>query len=650
MFSRVLVANRGEIAVRIIKACRELNVETVAVYSELDRNAQHVKLADDGICIGPARAEESYMNLDAVLAAAVLKKCDALHPGYGFLSENAQLAKKCEEHGIAFIGPDADALSKAGDKLAMKRIAKELHIPVIPMCDSGIPAERLPYPCVCKRPRGGGGSGVKMIRDRKSMDDYLNAHRSSDFFIEELIEGSKHIEVQILADSNHTVFILGERDCTIQRNQKKFMEEAPAGAGVGPNCLAQARAFTRKLVEAIGYTNAGTAEFLCDAKNNLYFMEFNPRLQVEHGVTEAVTGLDIVKWQLKIATGEALPASSKEAASKGHALECRIYAESFGKIHSFALPPCKNVRYDHALQIGDVVTPHYDPLLAKLIVYGRTRIDAIATTQSILPRIKIEGVSTNIPMIQSILYDEPFRAGTHRTGASLATNHHGRTARIRIADLSEEGTFKEQDCGLTSIDPLGFDGYGEKLHNARTASGECEAVITGTAQLSGKLCELIVFEPAFMMGTMGSAVGEKVARAFEYALEHRLPVISMIASGGARMQEGTVALMQMAKTAVAVSRHSQAGLLYISVIANPMLGGVSASFASLADILIAEPDAVYGFTGKRVIEQTIGEKPPDGFQSAQMALENGMVDLVVEKSELKHTIHAILSMHETDKK
>ncbi len=449
MFQKVLIANRGEIAVRIIRACKELGIKTVAVYSEADKNCLHVKLADEAVCIGPAPSKESYLNIPNLISAAMLKGCDAIHPGYGFLAEDATFAEICSRYRIKFIGPPPTAIELMGDKVKARQLAKQVGVPVIPGRDH-IESEReaveaareLGFPILIKAAAGGGGKGIRIVHNERELLQNLliakseaeSAFGNGSLYIEKFIEEPRHIEIQILADEHGNIVHLGERDCTIQTSRhQKLLEEAPSPA-VTPALRERMGRAAMRLAAAAGYTNAGTVEFLVDKHSNFYFIEMNTRIQVEHPVTEAVTGIDLVKEQIRIAAGEKL--SIRQVEMRGHAIECRITAEdprrnfapNNGVITKLNLPGGPGIRVDTHLYEGYEVPPYYDALLCKLIAHGRDRNEAIARMQRALEEFVLEGIRTTIPLHKRILTHTTFMRGSFSTTflpRSLAEDFEG---------------------------------------------------------------------------------------------------------------------------------------------------------------------------------------------------------------------------------
>lgn len=437
MFDKILVANRGEVAVRVIRACRDMGVRTVAVYSPADVEALHVRLADEAYCIGGSRLAESYLNEDAVLTCAVKSGAKAIHPGYGFFSENAGFVRECEKCGLAFIGPSADVISRMGDKDAARRTAKAAGVPVVPGCDllkspeeAEREARRIGCPVLIKARSGGGGRGIRKVeRVEDAARAFTEAHTEAEVvfgdgecYMEKFVSPAHHVEVQIMADKFGNVYSLGERECSVQRRNQKLIEESPAPCLEGRDDVRERmHRAARDLARAVGYEGAGTIEFLYSDDGQFYFMEMNTRLQVEHPVTEFVTDTDLVKWQLRVAAGQPLPFSQEDVPMRGHAMECRINAEtpeflpSCGIVTMLHVPGGPRVRFDSALFPGASVPPYYDSMLAKLIVCAPTRDGAIRKMRSALGELVIEGVEENSDLQLRILSNEEFLSGNYHT-------------------------------------------------------------------------------------------------------------------------------------------------------------------------------------------------------------------------------------------
>jgi acetyl-CoA carboxylase, biotin carboxylase subunit len=438
MFKKILIANRGEIALRVIHACRELGVKTVAVYSEADENSLHVRFADEDICIGPARSADSYLNVPSIISAAEITGADAIHPGYGFLSESAYLAEVCEACHIRFIGPDPSVIKLLGDKARARKAMKKAGLPMLPGSDGPVDSEEkalkcakdIGYPVIIKAVAGGGGRGMRIVRNPEELPQLLRtamreaeaAFGNGDVYIEKYLENPRHIEFQIIGDHHGNLVHLGERECSIQRRHQKLIEESPS-----PVLADKVRRKMGSLVvdaaKAVQYTNAGTFEFLMDGDGKFYYMETNTRLQVEHPVTEMVTGIDIVKEQIRIAAGERLSFKQSDVTFTGHSIECRVNAEdpvtfapSPGLIHAWSVPGGPGVRIDTFAHAECTISPYYDSMIAKIIVHGRDRQEAIARMRRTLEMTVIEGIKTSVPLHLQILNDPDFQAGRLGTG------------------------------------------------------------------------------------------------------------------------------------------------------------------------------------------------------------------------------------------
>src|SRR5271166_1205952 len=439
MFQKVLIANRGEIALRVINACRELGIRTVAIYSEADRNSLHVRFADEAICIGPPRLADSYLNVPAVISAAEIADVEAIHPGYGLLSENANFAEVCRASNIKFIGPPPEVTRLMGEKEKARQAMKRAKVPILPGSEGVIQSEEealewaksIGYPVILKASAGGGGRGMRVVRSAQELPalfqaahtEAANAFGNGDLYMEKFIERPRHIEFQVLADQHGSVISLGERECSIQRRHQKLIEEAPS-LQVTPKMRDDIAKTLKRSLENVGYQNAGTVEFLMDEDGKLYFIEMNTRIQVEHPVTEMVTGIDLVKAQLRIACGEKLSSILPHPIPiRGHAIECRVNAEhpekftpSAGKITVFNVPGGNGIRVDTAQYAEGVVPPYYDSLIAKLIAHGNDREEAIARMERALSQFVVQGIDTSVTLHQAIFQDPGFRAGEFDTG------------------------------------------------------------------------------------------------------------------------------------------------------------------------------------------------------------------------------------------
>lgn len=427
MFSKILIANRGEIAVRIIRACKEMGIATVAVYSEADKNALHVALADQCYCIGGAEASESYLNENQIISAAILAGAQAIHPGYGFLSENAHFARACRRNGLVFIGPDPESMERLSDKAILKALIRDTGLSVIPgtkavasVLEAKRAAAKIGYPVMLKACAGGGGRGIRLIRSEDELEDAYQqatseailAFGDGSVYLEKYISPARHVELQILADEHGNAVCLGDRDCSLQRRNQKLLEETPSPA-VNDAQRQKMIELAVDAVKKIGYVGAGTLEFLLDRDGSFWFMEMNVRLQVEHCVTEMLTGFDLVKWQIRIAAGIPLSFTQKDVKMKGSAIECRINAGSCGTLKMLHVPGGPSVRFDTCLIAGTVVSPYYDSLLGKLIVYAKTREETLRKMRAALCELVIDGLPTNIEEQLRIIEDERFASGNY---------------------------------------------------------------------------------------------------------------------------------------------------------------------------------------------------------------------------------------------
>jgi len=434
MFKKVLIANRGEIALRVIRACRELNVETVAVYSEADRESLHVRFADDDVCIGPPPSRNSYLRIPNIIAAAEITGADAIHPGYGFLAENAEFADTCKASNITFIGPSGDQIRQMGDKATARRLAVDAGVPTVPGSPGTIDdvddalafANEIGFPVIIKATAGGGGKGMRIAHDADqfsqlfglAQNEALAAFGNGAVYVEKYLEHPRHVEIQVMGDNYGKVVHMGERDCSVQRRHQKLIEESPSPALSAETRVAMCESAVR-LIKAAGYTNAGTVEFIVDAEENFYFIEVNARIQVEHPVTGMVTGIDLIKSQIRVAAGEPLPFSQSDIVARGVAIECRINAEdpkknfqpSPGKIERLMAPGGFGVRFDSHAHTGYTVSPHYDSMIGKLIVHQPTRREAIDCMLRALSELRIVGIQTTVPLHREILRHAAFVEG-----------------------------------------------------------------------------------------------------------------------------------------------------------------------------------------------------------------------------------------------
>ena len=436
--NKILIANRGEIAVRIIRACKEMNIKTVAVYSEADKDSMHTRLADEAICIGPANSSKSYLNYKNIIEAAYITGSDSIHPGFGFLSENSQFAKICEESNIKFIGPSYDVIKLMGNKSNAKEMMEKAGVPVVPGSKGSVRsineakkiAKEIGYPVMIKAAAGGGGKGIRIVSNEDEMENCYNivkqealiSFKDDEIYIEKFIQNPRHVEIQILADEHGNVIHLGERDCTVQRKNQKIIEETPSTA-IDDKLREKMGEAAIKAAKKVGYTSCGTIEFLVDKNKNFYFMEMNTRIQVEHGITEERTGIDIVKEQIRIAAGEKLKIKQKDVEFRGHSIECRINAENPekkfrpcpGKITGLILPGGNGIRVDTFVYEGYTIPANYDSMIAKIIATGKTRNEAISKMKRALEETVIEGVDTNIDFLFKIIRNSNFLRGKYDT-------------------------------------------------------------------------------------------------------------------------------------------------------------------------------------------------------------------------------------------
>lgn len=656
MFRKILIADRGEIAIRVIMTCRKMGIATVAVFSVAEKDALHAKIADESYCIGSADYYLSYMDGEKILSVAKKVGADAIHPGYGFLAEDIFFAKRCAENNIVFIGPGYQTMEQTCEKINIKQIANSLKIPV---AKSGIAKNQaelrtlvteLDYPVMIKKKKSAGEYGNYLITNKKDMMHFETYYSNLEnmWYVEKYLPCARHIKVQIIGDCSGKLYILGDSDCSVRIGNKKMIEESPA-VSISQETRKILYEYARKIGHLVNYTNFGAVEFLVNS-TEIVFWEINSRITVDHGVTELVTGTNVVALQIKAALKDKLRLADV-IAPRGQAIECRINAQTTGVIRHFSYIQNEATRFDHMLKDNAVITPHYDSLLGKAMAWDLDRANAIHRVAEFLENISISGIETNLGHLKQIVKDKDFiLEKTYNDSAKLHMNFATRknsniSPREKLQEIIDKGSFLEYDQNLVAGNCIQFVGYDEKIDQARKNTGELEAVITGEAFIDGIDCIIIIMNPAFIMGSMGLAVGEKITRAFEKATQKELSVISVAASGGARLQEGIFSLFQMAKTVDAVKRHSNKGLLYLSIISNPTLGGVSASFASLGDIILMEDDAVFGFTGKRIVEETTGKKVTEEFQTATFHFENGHIDRIVKKENLRNEIARILRIH-----
>lgn len=698
IINRCLIANRGEIACRIIKTCNDMGIETVAIYSLVDKHQKHVLMADHAVCVGDAPSESSYCNVSNIIQAALSLQCDAIHPGYGFLSENAQFAKKVYEAGLLFVGPSFKVLEKCENKLLIKQQAKKLSIDTIEGFDDKVEnlaqakkaIETLQYPLMLKANNGEGGRHIYIVNHDKSLEELFNSLNNKStskppttFFIESYIKNSRHIEVQLLADQHNNIVPLGLRDCSIQENHRKIIEETEYSLQDDLKQTLINQAIT--LAKHLEMDNVCTVEFIVDEKMNYYFIEINPRIQVEHPVSEMTSNIDIVKTQLESTQGISLFTNNRDFSLSGHAIEARIYTKDYKQdtVDFFYVPEHDYVRVDSAIQDKGHVPLYYDGLIAKIIVVGNNRTQAIQRLVFILYQTILVGVLSNLEDLKAILSSKIFTQGKSTTqtmsivvNSTLETTrkvqmhkpccgysvsqktlednayvcpychyHYPISAKKLVEILLEYPSIQEIDPFLQTNHHHHSKEYNQKLTHEKSNVNSEEAFLSVIGKIENIEVCLGVFEPAFLMGSLGSVVGEKITRLIEYATKHQLPLIIISASAGARMQEGLEALMQMAKTTLALTNFLKEGL-FISICNNPTMGGTTASFAMLGDIILAQPQAHIGFSGKRVIEQTCKQSFDQSIQKAEVLHANSWIDGIVSRDTLKKSLLQLLKLHQ----
>lgn len=703
MIKRLLIANRGEIACRIIKTCQAMGIETVAIYVSCESDHRHVQMADDAVCVGDCDVIDGYQNSDNIIMAALCKQCDAIHPGYGFFSEDAHFAKQVRDAGLIFIGPNTEAIALASNKLESKLLCQAHHVPVIEGSQKLVEsldlalnwADKIGYPLMLKSNQGAGGHRIYIVWDDQELSEKINIIQSlgDHGFLEKYHEQAKHVEVQLCADQYGNMIHLGLRDCSLQINQKKVIEETYDYSNTKDK-QDQLIADAMRIARALNLDNVFTIEFLLFQDGKHAFIEANPRIQVEHSISEQVTGLDLVRLQIECANKQALTIQQADITCYGHAIECRIVAEdtrnnflpSEGSILFMKTPICDHVRVDYGVNVKDTVLPHYDHLLMKLIVHHETRQQAMTRLRKALSETIIVGVKTNIEFLQIVLASQEFQhkktnietmtkiyqqwqkephSDKHDTTCERChqvftqqqlIDHHWVchvcgfhwmiSARQTIDMLSDVASFIEMDRTINTNHHHMTSDYQAKLNQAQQHANTHEAIITGVSRITGIDVCLGVFEPRFMMGTMGSVVGEKLTRLIEHAHLNQLPLIVVSASGGARMQEGIESLMQMAKVSLALSRFQKEGGFFISLLTHPTMGGVTASFAMQGDIIIAHPYASIGFSGPRVAKQALHQQFDQQIQQAEVLSAHGWIDVIISRQQLKDSLTKMLILHQ----
>lgn len=702
MKKRILIANRGLIAEKIIRACNELNIETVVIYSVSDKNENFVKKSSYAVCIGSDLLNDSYLNQERIIEVAKQYRCIAIHPGIGFLSENADFAEKVRKEKLIFIGPSTSSMSLMANKIKARLFVESLGIPIIPGSNGSVKtlyealeiSQIIGYPIILKSADGGGGRGIRIVRNDEELkcfyetvnNEVKNGFGTCDIFIEKYINNAKHVEIQIAGDLFGNLIHIYGRDCSVQRNHQKIIEFAPMVKDYLDNRIINDAI---KIANKINYDSLGTIEFLVENDNDkYYFIEMNTRLQVEHSITDKISSIDLIKLQISNSFGEKLNLNQNEIVCDGYAMECRICAEditnhfmpSVGTIEKLYFPEKEDIIIESDLRVGKYISPYYDSMIAKIIIHKQSIDECINGLIDFLNQAEIIGVKTNIDLIKIILEDKIFREGKYLsstleknydnyveyfmkkrcpscgkfTSTSVLRNnlnvctcgyHFYMSAKDRIQLLCDKDSFIEY--------PFDFDGsfykdnpeYLHKLEKLRIQTGLLDAVITGEGQVSGSRVSIIIMDKIFMMGSMGFIVGEKITQCIEKAIKNNNPLIIFTASGGARMQENIISLVQMSKICSVLKEYENTKQLFISCLTNPTTGGVFASFALLGDINISEPNCLAGFAGKRVIENTIHEHISDDLQKSETLLKNGFIDAIVIRKDLRRFISKLIELH-----
>lgn len=707
MIKKILIANRGEVALKIVRECRRLGIETVCIYSKSDDSSKVVSEADYSFCIGSDELDDSYLNIHKIIQVASYLNCDAIHPGIGFLSENFKFAEAVRKTNMIFIGPRTECIKIMANKCDAKKIVQKLNIDtieginisnkneneIIDICDT------IGYPIIFKANLGGGGKGVRIINNSSEISEKLSLVKQEalkgfgdeDIFLEKYLENAIHIEVQIAGDKYGNIIHILERDCSIQRRYQKIIEETPCNK---INSFVKSELFDAalKIAKFVNYDNLGTIEFLLDTNTmRFYFLEMNTRLQVEHAITEISTGINLVELQLKLSEGHRLNIKQSDVYNKFHVMECRLCSEdifkdfmpSMGTIEKLEVSEIENVIFESDIYRGKRINPFYDPMIAKIISYNENRTTCISQLLKFIEKLKLEGLNSNKEMLQLILENKKFLDGEYCTNfldknylnilkeikkrrcpncnkiLNLHTlrqklwccdcgYHFPINAMDRISLICDKDSFYEYpqvNFNKDYLNNLGED-YLEKLENTKIQTKMNEAVITGEATIEGIKVSIAVMDSNFMMGSMGYVVGEQISQCIEIAIEKETPLLIFAASGGARMQEGIISLMQMSKVCAQLKCFFDKNILFISCLTNPTTGGVCASFALLGDINISEPGAIVGFAGRRVIENTINEERlPADFQNAEEVQKRGFIDIIVERKSMKSLLYNLLKLN-----
>ena len=619
MIKKILIANRGEIAVRIIKTCKKLGITTVAIYSTDDKDSLHVRIADESVCTEKESSNDGYTNINNIIQAAINKKCDAIHPGYGFLSENYEFAKAVESNNLIWIGTNSDIMKKVENKHNIKKEVEKLNIPVIKEFEKE-KVKQEDFPLLIKEAFGAGGKGIEKVNNIECLNNIYNKMKNlneEELYIEKYIKGFRHIEIQFAVDNFRNVIIFPERDCSIQEKYKKVIECTPS-FDVPKNIVTKLKHDTEKIVRHLKYNNIGTAEFIIDCENNYYFLEINPRIQVEHTITEMITNIDLIKLQISIAGHQEIKNYKIQDNGK-YAIESRVYAKKAGEIiQSYKIPNSKYIRVDTEIFDGMKISPRYDPLLAKIICVGNTRIDAISKMVNALNEFQINGVDTNKDSLYRILTSQCFLDGKYCLQYDF--NNVRISAMERLKLICDENSFIEIDKENKKENETILIGIG-KIHNLNVAIG--------------------IMDANYMAGSIGTFLTNKLCFLIKYAKINKLPLLILSSSGGIRVQEGVNALVGMAKLSAVIKDFKEDGL-FISFFTNPTYGGLNASLSMLGDINIAEEGCKIGFSGARIIENELHQNLPKNFQTEEYNLENGYIDIITSKDNEKETIYRLL--------
>ena len=636
MIKKVLIANRGEIAVRIIKTCKALGIKTVAIYSISDKNSLHVALADYSVCTEYKNNNDGYVNINNIIQAAINTKCDAIHPGYGFLSENFEFAKDVENAGLTWLGPSSDILKTLSDKKETKKLLSKFNIPVVNNIDVKSVKDE-DFPLLIKATHGEGGRCIKKIDSIaefkqqffKLKDKSKLSLKDDNVIVEKYIDVFRHIEIQFAKDYFGNVIIFPERDCSVQNGFKKIIECTPSFA-VKKDIIEKIKNDTKKLLEKIDYHGIGTAEYLVTGEN-YYFIEINPRIQVEHTVTEELVNVDLVKMQIDIANKENISDQKIENKINEFVIEARVLAKKASEIiYDISIPD--GVRVDTAIKIGDIINYSYDPLIMKIICKGNNRKSAIESLLQALDKIILDDVSTNISELKAILRNSEFYNDTHKLNIydeviTKQIDNKKIYAQDRLNQICDYNSFK-------SID--------EEDNNSE------DKIIIGSCKIDSNNVAICIMDANYKAGSIGKYLIDKIFKIIEYAKDKKLPLVILSCSGGIRVQEGVSALTGMAKIAFAINEYKQDGL-FISVLTNPTYGGLNASLSSLGDINIAEIGSKIGFSGARIIANEVNNKIPEDFQTAEFFYKSGMADVLCYRYELKTILRRILEQYCSNK-